>query len=52
MCLDVGDIPLLQNVRTTLIDPDTPASAKTKKDANGKTLELVVRTYTKRLSQT
>ena len=39
----VGKVPLLNNVRQTLIDPDTPDSAKTKIAADGKTkLELVV----------
>jgi beta-glucanase (GH16 family) len=33
--------PLLQNIRTGLIDPDTPASASTRKDINGDTLNLV-----------
>jgi hypothetical protein len=32
---------LLQNIRTGLIDPDTPASASTRKDINGDTLNLV-----------
>ncbi|EFQ99490.1 hypothetical protein MGYG_02502 [Nannizzia gypsea CBS 118893] len=40
MCIDV-DIPLLKNIRTSLIDPDTPKSAMTKKGANGNDLELV-----------
>ena len=39
----VGKIPLMQNVRQGLIDPDTPDDAKTKIAADGKTkLELVV----------
>lgn len=42
MCID-ADIPLLKNIRTGLIDPDTPKSAMKKKSANGKDLELVVR---------
>lgn len=42
MCIDV-DIPLLKNIRTGLIDPDTPKSAMKKKSASGKDLELVVR---------
>ncbi|KAL9114546.1 MAG: hypothetical protein Q9227_001627 [Pyrenula ochraceoflavens] len=37
----VGKVPLLKNLRTKLIDPDTPDSAKTKKSADGKTLNLV-----------
>ncbi|KAK2745708.1 hypothetical protein FQN57_003605 [Myotisia sp. PD_48] len=41
MCLDVGDVPLLKNIRTALIDPDTPESAKQIKAQNGKTWELV-----------
>ncbi|EZF31958.1 hypothetical protein H101_04447 [Trichophyton interdigitale H6] len=40
MCIDV-DIPLLKNIRTGLIDPDTPKSAMKKKSASGKDLELV-----------
>ncbi|KAM5445211.1 beta-glucan synthesis-associated protein [Microsporum audouinii] len=40
MCIDV-DIPLLKNIRTGLIDPDTPKSAMTKKSADGKDMELV-----------
>ncbi|PGH14751.1 hypothetical protein AJ80_05795 [Polytolypa hystricis UAMH7299] len=41
MCLNVEDVPLLKNVRTTLVDPDTPESAKTIKAANGKEWKLV-----------
>ncbi|KAF2636425.1 beta-glucan synthesis-associated protein SKN1 [Massarina eburnea CBS 473.64] len=33
--------PLLKNVRTGLIDPDTPKSAMTRKSHNGKTQKLV-----------
>jgi hypothetical protein len=33
--------PLLQNIRTGLIDPDTPSDAMTRKDINGDTLNLV-----------
>lgn len=42
LCLDVGPIALLQNVRHSLIDPDTPESALTKTSADGKTFRLVV----------
>ncbi|KAK2756771.1 hypothetical protein FQN54_005217 [Arachnomyces sp. PD_36] len=35
------DVPLLQNIRTGLIDPDTPDSAKSITAANGKEWELV-----------
>ncbi|KAL1983665.1 hypothetical protein VTN96DRAFT_10094 [Rasamsonia emersonii] len=41
MCLDVGNVPLLKNIRSSLIDPDTPDSAKTIKAANGKEWQLV-----------
>ncbi|KAL3474374.1 putative beta-1,6 glucan synthetase [Aspergillus californicus] len=41
LCLDVGDRPLLSNLRTGLIDPDTPESAHTKKSADGKEWKLV-----------
>lgn len=44
MCLDVGNVPLLKNIRSSLIDPDTPDSAKTIKAANGKEWQLVVST--------
>lgn len=40
-CIKVGKVPLLKNVRHTLIDPDTPKSALTKKDHHGKTWKLV-----------
>ncbi|KAL2046801.1 hypothetical protein N7G274_000819 [Stereocaulon virgatum] len=40
-CLDVGKIPLFKNIRTSLIDPDTPKSAMTKKAPDGSTLNLV-----------
>ncbi|SMR59166.1 unnamed protein product [Zymoseptoria tritici ST99CH_1E4] len=33
--------PLLQNIRTGLVDPDTPSSAVTRKSIDGKTMELV-----------
>lgn len=42
LCLDVGERSTLKNVRTGLIDPDTPASAMTKKSADGKEWKLVV----------
>lgn len=42
LCLEVGDRPLLSNVRKGLIDPDTPKSALYKKDENGKEMKLVV----------
>ncbi|PGG99996.1 hypothetical protein GX51_06012, partial [Blastomyces parvus] len=41
LCLDVGSIPHLQNIRTSLIDPDTPESAKSMISANGKRWKLV-----------
>ncbi|KAN0077779.1 Beta-glucan synthesis-associated protein (SKN1) domain containing protein [Elaphomyces granulatus] len=41
MCLGVGNVPLLKNIRTALIDPDTPDSAKTITSANGKQWQLV-----------
>ena len=40
-CLDVGKVPLLKNIRTSLIDPDTPKSAMTKTAADGTKLDLV-----------
>ena len=42
LCLDVGDRPVLSNLRTGLIDPDTPKSVMTKKAADGKDWKLVV----------
>ena len=42
LCLNVGKIPLLKNVRTSLIDPDTPDSVKSKQSYDGSTWELVV----------
>lgn len=42
MCLDVGERPLLENLRKGLIDPDTPKEARTKKNVNGKEMKLVV----------
>ncbi|EGC46655.1 beta-glucan synthesis-associated protein KRE6 [Histoplasma capsulatum var. duboisii H88] len=41
MCLDVGPIPHLQNIRYSLIDPDTPESAKSKISIDGKKWQLV-----------
>ncbi|RHZ45797.1 SKN1/KRE6 family beta-glucan synthesis-associated protein, partial [Aspergillus thermomutatus] len=41
LCLDVGERPLLSNIRRGLIDPDTPDSAKTKTSADGKEWKLV-----------
>ncbi|KAI4146525.1 MAG: hypothetical protein LQ341_002054 [Variospora aurantia] len=35
-----GKVPLLKNIRTNLIDKDTPESAMTKKAPDGKTLQL------------
>lgn len=40
--MNVGKVPLLKNIRTGLIDPDTPSSAMTKVSADGKMLNLVV----------
>ncbi|KAI4215767.1 MAG: hypothetical protein LQ351_001754 [Letrouitia transgressa] len=40
-CIDVGPVSLLKNIRTGLIDPDTPDSAKSKKAADGTNLKLV-----------
>ena len=42
LCLDVGDRPLLSNIRRGLIDPDTPESAYSKMSADGKEWKLVV----------
>ncbi|KAL4876052.1 beta-1,6 glucan synthetase [Aspergillus karnatakaensis] len=41
LCLDVGDRPLLFNLRRGLIDPDTPESAHSMKAEDGKELQLV-----------
>ncbi|RPA97121.1 beta-glucan synthesis-associated [Choiromyces venosus 120613-1] len=41
LCIDIGPIDLLKNVRRSLIDPDTPVSARTKKSASGKEYKLV-----------
>jgi hypothetical protein len=35
-------IPLLQNQRTSLIDPDTPNKVRTKNNKAGKEMKLVV----------
>lgn len=35
------EYPLMKNIRTGLIDPDTPDSAMTRKDINGDTMNLV-----------
>lgn len=40
-CLDVGKFALFKNMRTSLIDPDTPSSAKTKTAPDGTKLNLV-----------
>jgi len=40
-CLS-ANVPLLKNVRTSLIDEDTPDSVKTKTSNDGKKLTLVV----------
>lgn len=40
-CINIGKIPLLKNIRTSLIDPDTPSDVKTKTAADGSTLNLV-----------
>ncbi|KAI9820669.1 MAG: hypothetical protein M1827_005038 [Pycnora praestabilis] len=40
-CIDVGKVALLKNIRTSLIDPDTPSSAMTKKAVDGSQLNLV-----------
>ncbi|MCJ1312321.1 hypothetical protein MMC25_005995 [Agyrium rufum] len=41
LCINVGKLPLFSNIRSSLIDPDTPDSAKTKKSVDGKNLQLV-----------
>ncbi|KAJ5273337.1 hypothetical protein N7478_008462 [Penicillium angulare] len=41
LCLEVGDRPLLNNIRHGLIDPDTPKDAYKKKSVEGKELKLV-----------
>ena len=42
MCIRADKSPLLTNLRTGLIDPDTPKSAYAKKSRQGQTLKLVV----------
>jgi len=42
MCINVGDVPLLKNLRTSLIDPTTPSSAKTRTSHSGTKQKLVV----------
>jgi len=42
LCLSPS-VPLLKNLRTGLIDEDTPDSEKTRTSSDGKTLKLVVR---------
>lgn len=41
MCINVGDVPLLKNLRTSLIDPTTPSSAKTRTSHSGTKQNLV-----------
>ncbi|RAH41939.1 SKN1/KRE6 family beta-glucan synthesis-associated protein [Aspergillus brunneoviolaceus CBS 621.78] len=41
LCLDVGQQPMLANIRTGLIDPETPKSAMSKTTADGKEWQLV-----------
>ncbi|PWY71624.1 beta-glucan synthesis-associated [Aspergillus heteromorphus CBS 117.55] len=41
LCLDVGERPILSNLRRGLIDPDTPESAMKKKSVDGKEWQLV-----------
>lgn len=41
MCLS-DSLPLLQNQRTGLIDPDTPSSAMNKQTHDGVNMQLVV----------
>jgi hypothetical protein len=42
MCINVGDVPLLKNLRTSLIDPTKPSSAKTRTSHSGTKQNLVV----------
>jgi beta-glucan synthesis-associated protein KRE6 len=42
MCIDVGDVPLLKNIRTGPIDPATPDNVKSRKSRTGKNQVLVV----------
>ena len=41
-CIGDGKAPLLKNLRTNLIDPDTPKAAYTRKAADGSTWNLAV----------
>lgn len=41
MCISIGKFPLLKNSRVSLIDPDTPQSAMTRKGVDGRNLKLV-----------
>ena len=41
LCINNGKVELLKNIRTGLIDPDTPDSAKSMTSYDGKTLNLV-----------
>lgn len=41
MCIDVGDVPLLKNIRTGLVDPATPSAAKTRTSHSGRKQVLV-----------
>lgn len=41
-CIDVGPIPHFKNIRSGLIDPDTPDSVKSRKTHKGKKQVLVV----------
>ena len=40
-CISVGKLALLKNIRTSLVDPDTPSSARSKTAPDGTQLELV-----------
>lgn len=46
-CIGDGKAPLLKNIRTTLIDSDTPKAKHSKKAADGSTLKLVVCEHSK-----
>jgi beta-glucanase (GH16 family) len=41
MCISSGTLPLLKNVRTSLVDPATPTSVYTRQSVDGKTQKLV-----------
>lgn len=45
MCIDVGPVEHMKNIRFTLIDPDTPQDVMERKNRNGGTQKLVVRTF-------